>query len=707
MLSAPRYLLGAADLVLFAGFAWLGASRLRRRLLPDFQGAPASLATLVLALALLLWTAELLGSFGFFHPVPYLAAVAIVGGALRALAPWTSTEPASPAGGVGVGCPPPARSLRRAGLHPSHRLHPFARSRSQRQEGVPPRRQDPRAGMHGLASLISLSIATLAVIHFAANVRLKLGTGMTGFDSTWYHAPLAASFFQSGDTWSLHFLAPQYLAWFYPANAEAFHAVGMLAFHRDLLSPLLNLGWFLACLAALWCLGRPFGAAPWSLALGAVALSVPALADQAGEARNDLAASFFLLAAAAIALNAWDARSEGERGLRAGALIVAGLAAGLAGGTKLTFLMPAAVLVAGLALLAPSGARLRGLSLAGLAALAGGGYWYLRNLAQSGNPFPWVRHLGPIALPGPAQPLGGRESHSVLSYLGDASVWSRWFLPGLHAGLSLLWPLLLALSLAGLVLCLGRRSSPLLRVLGAAGLAAALAWLLAPTGAEGPPGSPRGFESGLRFLTPALVIGLALLPVALPTRLRGAGTGSPPNGRMLKVPVRSGRHLSGRGAARTRLAASVVLIAIAVAIGYPVERHYLRNRYAHPEFTTKGLDAAFAWARSISGAHIGTTATREYPLFGTDLSNRVQFVGLERPHGGFVAPSTCRQWRLALDAGRFDYLVITLDRIASGGPAYPPQARWTEGPGARVILRKPPTVVFQLTAPLTPSACRR
>ena len=95
---------------------------------------------------------------------------------------------------------------------------------------------------------------------------------MTGFDSTWYHGPFAAGFFQSGDTWSLHFIAPQFLAWFYPANSEVLHAVGMLAFGRDILSPLLNLGWFVGCLVAAWCIGRPYRVAPWSLALVAIAL---------------------------------------------------------------------------------------------------------------------------------------------------------------------------------------------------------------------------------------------------------------------------------------------------------------------------------------------------------------------------------------------------------------------------------------------------
>src|SRR6201999_2140939 len=97
--------------------------------------------------------------------------------------------------------------------------------------------------------------------------------------------------------------------------SEVLGAIGMLAFHRDLLSPLLNLGWLVGCLFACWCIGRPFGVAPWSLALGAIALSVPALADQAGEARNDLVGVFFLLAAVAVGLNAAPSRQREGGGL--------------------------------------------------------------------------------------------------------------------------------------------------------------------------------------------------------------------------------------------------------------------------------------------------------------------------------------------------------------------------------------------------------
>ncbi|HEX8690405.1 MAG TPA: hypothetical protein VF729_09215, partial [Solirubrobacterales bacterium] len=551
--------------------------------------------------------------------------------------------------------------------------------------------------------------AAVAVVKFGLDVKPKLSTGMTGFDSTWYHGPFAAGFFQSGDTWSLHFIAPQFLAWFYPANSELFHGIGMLAFDRDVLSPLLNLGWFAGCLVACWCIGQPHGVAPWSLALGAIALSVPAFADQAGEARNDIVGTFFLLAAVAIALNALAAaRDRSVRGSArmpgesTNALIVVGLAAGLAAGAKLNFLLPAAVLVLGLALVAP-GARWRALLVTGVAALAGGGYWYLRNLVHSGNPLPWFDSLGPISLPAPDQPLGGREGHSVLGYLFDGGVWSDWFLPGLHDGLWALWPLLLALGLGGLLISLGRGASPTLRVVAAAGLATALAWLLAPTSASGPEGMPRGFESGLRYLTPALILGLTVLPAALLPRVaRWRGSPMAEGARSASEHMGEGRRDRTRGP----LIAGALVGLAAIAIGYPVQRHYLENRYADPSFAAPGLNAAFAWSREVSDSRIATTSTRQYPLFGTDLSNHVQFVGIERPHGGFVPPTTCLQWRQLLDAGDFDYVVASFDRVEPDKPPFPRSVAWTEGAGAEVLVREPPTVVFRLTGRPSRARCR-
>ncbi len=719
MLELPRYLLGVAEIALLVGFATLGGSAVRARLLPAFSGAPAHLATAVLALAILIWTGELLGSFALFEPVPYLTAIAVAGLGLR----WAL--------GGGWGCPSRVAASRFS-HEPVGERDTLRGEKPSEREGHP--HPPPQRGR-----LIALAIAAVAVIKFGVDVKSKLATGMTGFDSTWYHGPFAAGFFQSGNTWDLHLIAPQFLAWFYPANAEIFHSAGMLAFGRDVLSPLLNLGWFLGCLVACWCIGRPYRVAPWSLALGAIALSLPVLSDQAGEARNDIVGIFFLLAAVAVVVNAQVGRENGQvggetsgggedrAGVELSALLVAGLAAGLAAGTKLNFLLPAAVFVLGLAVVAPAGRRWRALAVAGLAALAGGGYWYLRNLIHTGNPLPWFDHLGPISLPAPEQALGGREGHSVLSYLTDGSVWSDWFLPGLHGGLTILWPLLAALAIAGLLLPLfpvrssfGSRSGlnldrdRTLLVAGVTGLAVIVAWLIAPTSASGPDDMPRGFESGLRYLAPALVLGFALAPVALSVRLRRAGVGCPSRAAasLFFAPIASsdGRNRPWRktrqagGTPHARPIALALLVVI--AIGYPVQRHYLQNRYANPTFATPGLNAAFKWANGISNARIATTSTRQYPLYGTDLTNHVQYLGEEQPHGGFTAPATCQQWRRLLNEGNYDYVVTSRDRIEPGKLPYPPATRWTEGPGATPIFRTPPTVVFKLSGPLNPSACR-
>ncbi|HEX7244307.1 MAG TPA: hypothetical protein VF245_01920 [Solirubrobacterales bacterium] len=702
MLGPGRYLLGVAEILLLVGFAWVGATTMRRRWVAELRGATAQLATAVIAVAILVWIAELLGSFAAFAAVPFVAVVIGVGVGVRLV--------------VGGGWGRPSVLL---GFSPEEEVAGRDRMQGEKEDAAAP---EGHPHPPSRAAWVALLIAALAVVHFAVGVKAKLSTGMTGFDSTWYHGPFAAGFFQSGDTWSLHFIAPQFLAWFYPANSEVLHAVGMLAFGRDVLSPLLNLGWFVGCLVAAWCIGRPYRVAPWSMGLAAIALSVPALHDQAGEARNDIVGIFFLLAAVAIALAQRERGPTRQAGtaFALGQGAVVGLAAGLATGTKLNFLLPALVLVVGVGLIAPRGFRWRAFGVAVLGALAGGGYWYLRNLAHVGNPLPWVKHLGPISLPAPEQALGGREGHSVLGYLTDGTVWSDWFLSGLHHGLTILWPLLVGLALAGLLLAavplLRSASSPregekahrngldALALAGLTGLAVVVAWLIAPTSASGPDGLPRGFESGLRYLAPALVLGLALLPTAPALRERPSHLISSPLSSPFVPDSGTKDKVSRRGGGRL-VGTMIAVLVVAVAVGYPVQRHYLRDRYANPSFTTPGLNAAFAWAQGVDHARIATTSTRQYPLFGRDLSNEVVYVGEERSHGGFTTPTTCRRWRELLNAGDYDYVVTSRDRIEPGKPPYPETATWTADPIAAVILRKPPTVVYKLKGTLDPSAC--
>src|SRR5689334_17489686 len=147
MLGPGRYLLGVVEILALGGFAWLGGSAARAWLLPRFEGAPAHLASAVVALALLIWSAELLGTFGWLDPVPYLLLVAAAG-----LASWKLVP--RPSEGEG---------------------------------GLSQPTQQVRLQETPLPTLVALLVAVIAVIHFALEAKSKLSTGMTGFDSTWYH----------------------------------------------------------------------------------------------------------------------------------------------------------------------------------------------------------------------------------------------------------------------------------------------------------------------------------------------------------------------------------------------------------------------------------------------------------------------------------------------------------------------------------------
>jgi hypothetical protein len=204
----------------------------------------------------------------------------------------------------------------------------------------------------------------------------------------------------------------------------------------------------------------------------------------------------------------------------------------------------------------------------------------------------------------------------------------------------------------------------------------------------------------------------AIVVAAEPERWEGYGLAAIAAGVVVALAL-AGAALAVRADSRSGVAPAVaaglaVLAAVAVIAGYFEQRQYLDERYADPAavLPNPGLDAVFLWSRNAEDSRIATTATRQYPLYGTDLSNHVQYVGIERPSAGFVGASSCEAWRAAVDAGDYDYVVTALDRIEEDGPRVPPERDWTEGsPNAREIVRDGPASVFELAGPLSPSRC--
>ncbi len=514
-MSTSQYLLGTAELAVIAAALGLGAYNVRALLVPAWTGALARLAEIILGLSALVVIAELLGLFKLLEEVPLVVACVIVGLA----GAW------------------------------------WARSRGIRHEVEAPEARPSRA-------MIAVAIVAAAVVvtHWAQPTEQSLDRGMYFQDSTWYHMSFSGRFAETGEVGPLHFTDPLKLAaWFYPQNNELLHGVGIVALDSDFLSPLINLVWVALALLAAWCIGRPYAVGGVTVAGAAVVLdSEMMVGTQAGNAPNDIAGLFFLLAALAFLIDgAATARAAPEvasappiaggandddgdpderfpehpdrgviedvpvagdpralAGIGVGPLFLGGLAAGLGIGTKITLLATLGVLTIGIAYLAwpRHWVRALGIWLGGMVITAG--FWYGRNIIHAVFPFPQIDKLGPIDLPGPQQiALYPRAPHSLSEYWNDPRVWDYKLFPVLDDRLGPLWPVVLAAAVAGLLLALFKGGSYFMRVLAITGIVAGLAYVFTPLTASGDPYDPSGFDANLRYVAPVLIIAFVLLPL--------------------------------------------------------------------------------------------------------------------------------------------------------------------------------------------------
>ena len=694
-MSAGEYALAAAELAIAVVSLGATAVLLRRRLLPGWDGAPGHLVEALTGVALALWLGEALGVLGLLHDATFVAACAVTG----AIAVWRLP---SGSGRGGEGPPSPE---------------------------VP-----------GVAMLVTVGVAALLFAHWGFETKQSLDAGVGNFDSLWYHMPFAAEFAQSGSTTALHYPDTVFLNWFYPQNSELLHGLGVLLSDRDTLSLFLNLGWLAIALLAAWCAGRPYGRGHLSVAAVAIVLECHTLVvREPGAAKNDAMAAALLLAAVAIVINWSAARRSAEPGrLDRWPLAAAGLAAGLAAGTKVTVLAPVAALTVAVVVLAPAGRRRAAAGWWFAPLLAGGGFWYLRNLIIAGNPIPQVRELGPIGLPGPERLQTGRPDFTILHYATDTDVWREYFEPGLERAFGELWPLVLLAAFAGAVVAILAGRDRALRWMGGVGLFAMAAYLATPLSAAGAEGEPVAFAINVRFLVPALLIGLALLPLApglerrnrqwaalalllgllvltdrsdavarVPERFFGALVA------LLAVLIPAALLLARRRGAGARVVAAgfAVLALAAVAIGYPVQRDYLDDRFEDFD-PAANLDSAYRWAAHTEGARIGLAGTTAgflgYGFYGRDLSNEVRYLGIEGPHGAFHAIPTCAEFRAAVNEAELDYLVTApfLNFIHPSNPIRSPEAGWLGGEQAvRPISRDGPVTVWEVRGRLAPAGC--
>ena len=726
-MSASGFYLGLLQLIVVIGGVGFAAYRLRRRLLPGWTGSPGRLVEVVTGVGIVVVGSQLLGVFGLLRGWSLL-----LFGLAIALAAWRYLDPDSREGG----------ERREGGQGREGEQGREGRGGADGAESGRSEPPCPPAAAHGW--WLALLVTIVVVAQWAAFTSYSLDFGISNFDSVWYHLPFSADMLQTGSTLSFHRTETVFTNWFYPQNSELVHAVGMALGGRDFFSVFLNLGWLALALLAAWCVGRPYGRSHLTLIAAAILLTTHTLvAREPGTAKNDIVAIALILSAIAILINR-AADSSGIRG-RLGpgwAMAAAGLAIGLAVGTKVTALAPAAMITFAVLYSAHAGTRLRSAAVWFGAGLLGGGFWYLRNLIATGNPIPQIESIGPIGLPGPERLQQGRPDFTVFHYITDSAIWREYFIPGLRDGFGDLWPLLLAVAVIGLALLIWRGPSRLTRALGFAALVAIAAYLVTPLSAAGLEGAPDAFSINLRFLVPALAMALVLIPllpwfarprfqVALAALLTVmffvTGLGDAFWSESARVfglafalvfvaaPALAWRYRARLGELPGGRLATVALTALAtlagLAIAWPLANHYLDSRYLDFE-PEAGLAEPYRWANETRDAQIGLAGTtagfRQYGFFGRDLSNQVTYIGRDAPAGGFDVIRTCPEFRQAVNQAGLDYLVTSsfLNFNGEREPIYSPERDWIAADKALSRVVGPGQVeVWAVEGRLDPAAC--
>ena len=695
----------------------LGGYWLRRWIVPEFSGALARLADTTIAVALLILSLELLGTLSILR-LGWIIVVTIAIGLLAALLGWRQ----APRGAEEV----------------------------------------PAPKVQKIALWIAVAVASFTVAEWTFPAQLSLDQGMFGGDTTWYHMPFAARMAQEHSTVHLLYTDPLRLAaWFYPQSSELIHAAGIVLFHSDWLSPLINLIWVAVALLAAWCVGRPYKVGPATLVAAAIVLDSGVMIEtQPGEGRNDIMGMAFLIAFAAFLINGHQRRAPKSGAVQdtpetdaplldKGPLIMAGIAAGLAASVKLTFLIPVAAIAIGVVLFSGKGRRVTTAWVMGLSMLVVGGYWYLRAAIKTGgNPIPQIK-FGPLKLPTPDQmPLDPRPRFAVAHYLTEPTIYRRWFFPQLDNAFGPLWPLILIVAIAAAVFIAVRSSNRILRVIAVAAMLTAIVYVFTPLTAAGQEGSPTGFFTNTRYLVPGLVLALALLPIARPLRAPDerawrtllflaavyaitvlatprwypgflVGTIFLTLALVWAPGALAWLRARGEVSRAVVLGVSAVVVLLAVVLGRAQQVQYADHHYTEPDHFLQdgGPKKAYTFAQHQHDKRIGIAGSGEiffgqYGFYGNDLSNYVQYIGVPGPNGTYRLATSCEQFRRRINAGDYDYLIMS--RYTEDSPEAPYWYRiyhWVESdPALKLIIAEPditpePDYVFKVNGKLNPAGC--
>ncbi len=560
-----------------------------------------------------------------------------------------------------------------------------ARRRPSPQVPVP---EPAPAAEPGLSRAIAaLAVGSVAVYLLATLAQLATVPAL-GVDPLNFHLPTIARWLQTGSIWQIDQFLPDQAQGNYPANGNLFQLGAILPWHGDFLIRFVNLPLFMLAGLGLVVAGRELGAPLGASALtAAAALAIPASTLYVV---NTVTPDAFLVAtfAAGLAFLVRHARTAAMSDL-----VLAGVGLGLAFGSRWYGVSCVVALIAAWSICRLIAERDRSRVLADLARLSGvvalgGGFWLIRNWAESGNPlFPVdVNVLGISVFEAPPDPAREAVGFAISHYLTDWDAWSDYLLPALGATLGLGAAVLGAGAVFAGARLLREREPTVIWLLTAV-LACVVAYVVTPYTALGFDGAPIGAGSNTRYLLPAALLAAPALAWAVGRLRRGRllaelillcgvadGLRRGIDLRMqdlllgaVAVSVAAGAGFAlwhhreaGVGPRRRALLAGGLAVGIALAVsGHIGQQRFFEDRYRGGG---PALDRALALAApgsriGIAGAWKVGSLSPIYPLFGPRPENEVSTVG-SFVDGAFRAPQTSTEFAAQLRQHRYELLLI-------------------------------------------------
>jgi hypothetical protein len=161
------------------------------------------------------------------------------------------------------------------------------------------------------------------------------------------------------------------------------------------------------------------------------------------------------------------------------------------------------------------------------------------------------------------------------------------------------------------------------------------------------------------------------------------------------------------------------ILLLAVVLGRAQQVQYADHHYTEPDHFLQdgGPKKAYLFARNQHDKRIGIAGSGEiffgqYGYYGADLSNYVQYIGVPGPDGTWRLSTSCQQFRRLINAGDYDYLIIS--RYTQDSPEAPywyPIDRWVRSdPALKLVIEEPeitpePDYVYKVNGKLDPAGC--